>query len=288
MMNIAIFADVHGRVELCFRLCSRWEEENKESIDLILQAGDLGAFPDPDELDKATKRYAENDPSELGFSASFVHPSADTTAVLQRVQSPLVFVRGNHEDHRWLDKLEEQATGVTFPIDCYQRVFCLKSGMPFQFQRGAEAITIVGIGRIGAPVGELESHKPKYVQGYELERIYQIEDSAFDLLLTHDSARDDVISGSGMDEIRYLLDHIRPSYHFFGHYGGPCRLGIDENGYTISCKLADLHWDRATSGKVLEAGSMGLLRWKNASEHHFEVVTSPWLQEYTAHTWQHL
>lgn len=46
MVTIAIFADLHGRVELCFRLCARWERETGQRLDYILQAGDLGAFFD--------------------------------------------------------------------------------------------------------------------------------------------------------------------------------------------------------------------------------------------------
>ena len=42
-MNIAIFADLHGRILLAFKLCARWQKETGEQIDLILQAGDLGA-----------------------------------------------------------------------------------------------------------------------------------------------------------------------------------------------------------------------------------------------------
>ena len=70
-MNIAVFADLHGRVLLAFQLCARWERETGEKIDLILQAGDLGAFPDMSRLDKATRRYIEKDPTERGFLDHF-------------------------------------------------------------------------------------------------------------------------------------------------------------------------------------------------------------------------
>jgi predicted phosphodiesterase len=71
-MIIAVFSDVHGRVQLCFKLCARWQQETGEQIDLILQAGDLGAFFSESRLDKATRRYAQFDPSELGFLHGFV------------------------------------------------------------------------------------------------------------------------------------------------------------------------------------------------------------------------
>jgi len=57
-VNIAIFADVHGRILLAFLLCARWEQETGQRVDLILQAGDLGVFPDSAALDKTTRRFA--------------------------------------------------------------------------------------------------------------------------------------------------------------------------------------------------------------------------------------
>jgi hypothetical protein len=97
-----------------------------------------------------------------------------------------------------------------------------------------------------------------------------------------------MIPGAGLDEIGMLLDQERPAYHFFGHYGGPCRITTDTNGVTLSCKLADLHWDRSDRGGRVEACSMGILRWHDADDHDFIVVDELWLREYTEHTWRHL
>ena len=68
-MNIAVFADVHGRILLAFKLCARWQRETGRRVDLILQAGDLGAFPDLARLDRATLKHAGDGPTELGFLA---------------------------------------------------------------------------------------------------------------------------------------------------------------------------------------------------------------------------
>jgi Icc-related predicted phosphoesterase len=286
-MNIAVFADVHGRILLAFKLCARWEQETGEKIDLILQAGDLGAFPDEARLDKATIKHARSDPTELGFLHDFLHTQPEVAAILDRTTCNMLFVRGNHEDHLWLDTLEQRADAPTFPVDAYQRIYCLKTGIPYTFERAAETLTLLGIGRIAPPIGA-DEHKPKYIQPYELERLSQLEPCAPDILLTHDSARDAIFAGSGMDEIRLILDRCQPRYHFFGHYGGPCRQGIDTNGKTAFCKLADLDWDHAESGKTIEAGAMGLLRWKNRDEHSFEVIDQPWLKEYNAFTWRYI
>jgi len=289
-MNIAVFADVHGRILLCFTLCARWQRETGERLDLILQAGDLGAYPDRTRLDKATIRHAERDPSELGFLDDFASYRADVATVLAQTQCPLIFVRGNHEDHAWLDSLETQTEGALYPVDAYERIFCLKTGVPYTHHGGDEAVTILGIGRIGPPTGEQQPHKPKYIQEHEQERVYRLgrPRQNFDILLSHDSARDFVTPGYGMDEIRLALDAYKPVYHVYGHTERPVDLRRDANGTTLSCKMSDLHWDPAERGQRLEAGAMGILRWRNRSDHHLEVVDAPWLHAYTAHTWRHM
>jgi hypothetical protein len=93
-MNIAVFADVHGRVLLAFKLCARWQQETGETIDLILQAGDLGAYPDISHLDRATIKHARKDPTELGFAEDFSQHNDEGTATLSQTNCPMWFVRG--------------------------------------------------------------------------------------------------------------------------------------------------------------------------------------------------
>jgi predicted phosphodiesterase len=284
-VNIAVFADVHGRILLAF---TRWEQETGQRIDLILQAGDLGTFPDSAAQDKATRRFASADPTELGFMIDFHEFKPQVAQILERTQANLLFVRGNHEDHARLDARDEAASDATLPIDAYRRVWLLRTGMPYDFTIGDETLMILGVGRVGAPDGEDDDQKPKYIQPREIERLYDLGDQSIDVLLTHDARRNFMIPGAGMDEISLLLDQAQPAYHFFGHYGGPCRITTDSTGVTRSCKLADLHWDRSERGVRVEACSMGILRWRGADDHGFIVVEEPWLREYTEHTWRHL
>ncbi len=293
-MNIAVFADLHGRLLLAFQLCARWQRETGETIGLILQAGDLGIFPDRERLDKATRKYAEQDPTELGFLEYFRAYDPAIAALLAETTCPMISVRGNHEDHLWLDQLERQREDIIVPVDAYKRVYILKTGLPWTFQQGSEQLTALGIGRVAAPAGEVDRQQGKYIQSSEKERLAQLKQQPFDILLTHDARPDFVlwergvkIKGStGMQEIGKLLDKTQPAYHFFGHYGGPPQVRTDSNGVTCSVKLADLHWERGNS--VLESGSMGLLRWQSRDQHTFTVLDAPWLKEYTAHTWRYL
>lgn len=281
-MNIAIFADIHGRVALAFKLCARWEVETSQRIDLILQAGDLGAFPDLAQLDKATRRYGEKDPSELGFAEHFTRRDPKIEEMLAHTTAPMVFVRGNHEDHQWLDMLERgSGKKPLFTVDAYGRIFCLKTGVAYRHTVGDEAITIIGIGRVGLPE---DSHKreDKHIQPYESRRLWDVGVDRCDVLLTHDTALDAVTIRAGMQEICDALDLFEPAYHFHGHIGGDYTSRLDDNGITQVHKLADLHW---SSKKLVREGSMGMLTWHSADEHHFEVVDAPWLAEYSMHKW---
>jgi DNA repair exonuclease SbcCD nuclease subunit len=276
-------------------LCARWQRETGEHIDLILQAGDLGAYPALERLDKATRRYAEQDPTELGFLQHFAQYDEEVAALLKQTDCPLVFVRGNHEDHQWLDELEQQANGPIFPVDAYRRVWCLKSGVPYTFRVEDKSINVLGVGRIGLRDQENETSRSsqrssKHIQPYEQKQLYRVNFEKWqpDVLLTHDSARGFVFPDSGLTEIDDVLASSTPLYHFFGHYGGDCEIKPDVNGQTVACKLGELHWDRRTSGKVLEAGSLGILRWHNREEQRLEIVDEPWLKEYTAFSWEHL
>src|SRR5438128_823673 len=99
MSTYLVFGDLHGRILPAFRLASAWAREHETPVDGLLQAGDLGFFPDPSRLDKATKRHAEDDPLELGAQL-IAEPSALADAVFADPSCPprLWFTCGNHED----------------------------------------------------------------------------------------------------------------------------------------------------------------------------------------------
>src|SRR3990172_2001935 len=66
VMRIAVVGDVHGHLALLYAVLGRWQGETGRSIDLVLQVGDLGAFPDA-RVDRATNRHAARDHEERGF-----------------------------------------------------------------------------------------------------------------------------------------------------------------------------------------------------------------------------
>src|SRR5262245_11559286 len=103
-LHIAVLGDLHGHFTLAYRVLKRWEREAGQTLDLVLQVVDLGAFPPPFKLDSATRRFAERDPDELGF-AEYYEGSPEADEILgpdapdeRRIAADMVFIKGNHED----------------------------------------------------------------------------------------------------------------------------------------------------------------------------------------------
>ena len=269
-MQIGVFGDVHGQLLQVFHLAARWQQETGQNLDLLLQVGDLGVFPEVKRLDRSTRRHSTATEAGLDFLRYFTRYEPAVVALLHETSCPLLFVRGNHEDHTWLDTLEQRGPTPAFPIDVYQRLYCLKTGVPFVFTQGEETLTILGIGRIGRPAAARKD-RPHYLQPYEQQRLDRLEPSSIDVLLTHDGIRDQVYIGSGSEEISRISERLQPVYHFFGHYGGPCQHEQIGPTDTQSFKLADLHPDHQSPMQAMQAGAMGLLSWHGQDQHMMTI-----------------
>ncbi len=273
-----------------------------------MQAGDLGAFPDHDLLDRATSKWGERDSSELAFRADFMQRDPAVEALLAETTCPLVFVRGNHEDHQWLDTLERRSPpeDASFAVDVYGRIHCLKTGHLATFDAPDARLNTLGIGRIGAHT-ERQQHEQRlrFIQPYERERLLGLGDLQVDVLLSHDAAPGLVSSTpdsassneplhrrdeGGLPEVGEALTRYHPAYAFFGHYGGPHLSWITDrqSGRTRVHKLADLNWDKADSAHRLRTDCMGILQWHDRHDCHFAMVHEPWLREYAAYHWRFL
>lgn len=281
-MKIALFADIHGKILLPFKLVDLYQKETGEVIDLILQCGDIGAFPDLDNLDKATIRHAKKDRDELGFHDDFVVVKPTIKAFLEELNIDMICVRGNHEDHDFLDELEKQHPNESlFPIDVYQKVFVCKTGFVQHFEKDDDELLFIGIGRIGDRKGRKDE---KFIQDYERRQLKKLikSNGMYDLLITHD--KDDMSErGYGSAEIREVLDNIIFQYHFYGHTGQPFNIETDYNGITQSVKIKELEFNH--SG-VLPKGCMIILTKKSDSI-ELEVIEQRLTNQLTKFNWHY-
>lgn len=266
MIRLAIFADIHGKFLLPFKLVNHYQNKTGDKIDWIIQCGDMGAFPSRANMDKATLRHAKNDRDELGFMDDFCQPNLDIQSFLDELDVSMLCVRGNHEDHAFLDDLEsnypEQAY---FPIDCYQRVMVIKTGHLIELNatknQDSETISLVGVGRIGDSKGRTHA---QYIQKYEHAKLKQLikeskrKNTDYDMLITHDKDIDSE-RGYGSMEIAELLNELAFSYQFHGHTGEPYHKRVADNGITDIIKIKELEFD--SSGK-LDTGCMLILEKK--------------------------
>lgn len=99
MIRLAIFADIHGKFLLPFKLVDYYQNLTGKKIDYIIQCGDMGAFVDKNNMDKATLRRAKHDRDKLGFMDNFIKPNTQIAQFLKTLNIPMYAVRGNHEDH---------------------------------------------------------------------------------------------------------------------------------------------------------------------------------------------
>lgn len=279
-MKIALFSDIHGKILLPFKLVDLYQKETGSKIDFILQCGDIGAYPIIENLDKATIKHAQYDRDELGFHDDFTKENPEIKVFLNELNINMICVRGNHEDHDFLDRLEKENPDESiFPIDIYERIFVCKSGLEQTLETKDEVLHFVGIGRIGDRKGRSEK---RFIQDYERFEIKKLlkTNNTFDVLITHD--KDDSQSGYGMPEIREVLDNVIFQYHFYGHTGEPFREETDVNGITQSIKVRELEFNE---NGMLEKGCMIILTKENG-ELNIEIVDENFTNKMTKFNWK--
>src|SRR5262249_7958593 len=124
-----VFGDLHGRVLPAFRLAQAWAREHGAAPAGLLQVGDLGYYPDPGRVDRATERGAEKDAREWGVRL-VARPSEEADAVFADADCPAAmwFTAGNHEDYGLLQGRERRAGpgADSFAADAYGRLCCVR------------------------------------------------------------------------------------------------------------------------------------------------------------------
>jgi hypothetical protein len=277
-----VFGDLHGRILPAFRLATCWSREFGQPLDGLLQVGDLGYFPDPSRLDRATLRHAQDDPLELG-AADIVTPNELADSVFDDPDSPpgLWFTAGNHEDFEELERLA-QASGhqPDFVVDAYCKVRGIKDG----------AVAPVSGCRVGAVWGvDQEGRNARrrlpdrgFIQPRAVDRL--LAAAPFDVLLTHDAPLGAKWDNYGSKLLADLITLAQPRFAFFGHYSGDGAEVEKDYGPTRVFHMAGFEL-RESKNRHAETGSVGVLTW-NATEPEFEYLSPDWLKTFTRGNWK--
>jgi Calcineurin-like phosphoesterase len=243
-LHLAVLGDVHGHLTLAFRVLRRWERETGHQLDLALQVGDLGAYPPPFRLDRATKRFSEKDPDELGF-ADYYEGGPDAEDVFgdeatdaRRFDANLVFIKGNHEDFEFL---AEVAGGERepVPVDAFGRVRYLPSGSRWTFSRRGISLTIGALGGIADEDGGPGSSAVSPFYTAAEVRHLRGDGARLDVFLSHEPPFGAAglihpkYADSGSPEVHAFLREVGARYHFCGHYHEPgTQLGAPDDTHS--------------------------------------------------------
>ena len=283
-----VFGDLHGRILPAFRLAAVWSRETRVEVAGLLQVGDLGYFPDPSRLDKATKAHAAKDPLELGASL-VAQPSREADAILlgeDHLIANLWATLGNHEDYEAIADWDRAADrrAASFAIDAYARVRCIRNGQVVELLDGLRIGALWGI---DAEAPNARPRTPAYARIAD-RAAYALAASRFDVLLTHESPRDAVYDDSGSVAINLILEAAQPAFAFFGHYSG-AHGRIEAGPRCVDTRIHHMAgFEMRAKGSTAEPGSVGLLRWDGENRSgSFEYLDEAWLRTFTRHNWRH-
>jgi Icc-related predicted phosphoesterase len=209
-MILCAAGDIHGALDRLFDDVLRFEAAARLEFDWVLHVGDFGIWPDPDRVDKATRRH--------DGAGDFPRWWREQRAAPRKT----VFIKGNHEDFEWLDARESD--------EVLPNLFYLRNGRVRALEAATGALRVGGVGgcfgpsNYERPSAELRGYSKRHYTADEIEALST--DENVDILLVHDApagvrferhrqGAGYVSEARGLDE---LVRRARPRVCFFGHH----------------------------------------------------------------------
>lgn len=273
-MLIGFVGDLQGRVLHALALIVTWQQRNGRRFDLMVQVGDMGAFPDMPSLERTANRHFALDPSQRDFVRLMCADAglAASLATLRRYLSgPVHFIRGNHEDFDWLEQLPRDSGSGTAAVDRCGLMRYVPDGTVMTF--GGLRIAFLG--------GIEERDDAADINRSAYEALLALEPGSIDVLVTHQGPYGSSagfkgdIHGSRM--ISQLIERIRPSFHVAGHahvFAGPTRFG-DTAYLGLDVIVASPLYHPDVQG--FQPGCLGVL---DTDHGKLEPVTDDWLADF--------
>ena len=267
-MKILMIGDIHGRVYHLISIVNNILRTN--DIDFIVQLGDFGYYLNEDQLDEPTRRFAEDDHSEL-HSLDYFNQTEEQNkrykTYLTDLNKPIHFIEGNHECNVILSNLKKY--GEPLPQDAL--------GL-FKYIPNRHVIKQDGV-------------KMTFLGGWEHEGQFTCSDGVIapsqfhgqttDILFTHDGPYGIQMGFKGQLQgsriLSEILEILEPKFHFHGHYH--TTTGPNKINKTRSQGLAVfMHPRRNNSAMDINPGSIGLL---DTDKNEFYYVIDEQLQKYS-------
>ena len=186
-------------------------------FDYVLHVGDFGVWPDPNRVDKATRKHDGAGDFPVWFADDRAAPR------------PTVFIKGKHEDFVWLDEQLKAGRREILPGLTY-----LPSGDVIDIGESRERIRIGGIGGCHGPSNyerrsrDLQGLAKRHFTHDECERLSS--HGGVDVLLLHDAPagveftwrrKDGSVRRRYQSEAEGLAQAVaraHPRVCFFGHH----------------------------------------------------------------------
>jgi hypothetical protein len=204
---ICAVGDVHGHIDAMYRIVDELERELDRVVDLVLQVGDFGIWPDPQRLDEATRRH--------GGAGDFPRWLAEH----RHAPRPTIFIAGNHEDFGYL---LESGPGELLPGLCF---------LPWAAVTQFKGLRIGGLGGCYSSrsyaMPSLDRKRRRHYCRTEVRELAAA--GSLDLLVIHDAPAgrfSDIRSGwerswtTHAEGLTELIEATRPRLCLHGHLHG--------------------------------------------------------------------
>lgn len=270
-MKIAFMGDIHGRIFHAIAAVTMWQIKKEQKLDMIIQVGDFGAYPSPDEI-MLNNKFIREDPTELDFSKYIkadLKLQDDLKYIRQKFICPIHFIRGNHEDFEWLNIISEHDSKIA-PVDKIDLIHYIPDGAIIDFH-GVRVAFLGGV--------ETNAEDAKSIKDRAYNNLIKNKPGSIDILVTHDSPYGTGISYTGevqgSKKVTELLKALKPRYLIAGHYHhviGP--QSIEKTQYLgLNTLIPPIRKDKTRS---IQQGSIAIL---DTCEDTLELVSDEWLTE---------
>jgi len=221
-------------------------------------------------VDAATESYIAVDSSQADFSR-LLKAEGNLAEKLKwmrkQFDSPMYFVRGNHEDVGYLAELERGADG-TAAADVFDLV---RYG-------GDGTVLALGDQRVAFLGGVEERDDERRIFKNSYQTLMDLGPGGFDVLVTHEGPYGTyrtfrgLTAGSKMTS--RLIEHVQPAYHLAGHahgFHGPFTIGRT-TAMILTCIVDSPKWNPESRG--IQHGWMAIL---DTNADTLTPVTDSWL-----------
>ena len=207
-MLIAAAGDCHGQLDRLYQIIEEMEGDLGRQVDVVLQVGDFGIWPNPDHVDKATRKREGAGDFPRWWQTRRAAPR------------PTWFIAGNHEDFGFLTGLHntQLLPGLHF----------IPWGRVAEIKIGKETLRVGGVGGCYSP----RSYQQAALSGskrknYTRHEVRQLRDSHnVDIVLFHDAPEGTLQSlhhqgGARTAPAQGLLEcvaHLQPGICLSGHW----------------------------------------------------------------------